>query len=465
MPGGVGAYIGSMPSRARGRFASTALEIVTAVVLATGLIAALERAAPAVGLGVLYLPPVLVLAVRRGQMAAMACAVLSVLALNFFFIAPRYELWVASSQDAAALAVFGLAALIVGRLAARARVQGEESALRARIAEQRGREVALLADVASRLLASGSFGGTRSGVRLGFSAAPEPRSGERATPLAVSARPAWMYTEGEAWDAGAIDRVREPLAHLLDLALERERMASREAEVEVARRADVAKTAILHAISHDLRSPLTAITTALSALGDARITANEQTELVGLAQEETQRMNRLVADMLDLSRLQAGAADPRLDWCDLRDVLASAAGQASLQRSEHPIRFHVDPGLPLVHADAAQLERAFANLIGNAVKFSPVGDPVDVIAAATDRVVVRILNGGRPIPISQRARIFEPFVRGSADTPGSGLGLAISRGFVEANAGELVLQHTPGDRTAFAASFPLVPQPVAAHGG
>ncbi len=176
-------------------------------------------------------------------------------------------------------------------------------------------------------------------------------------------------------------------------------------------------------------------------------------------------MNRLVADMLDLSRLQAGAADPRLDWCDLRDVLASAAGQASLQRSEHPIRFHVDPGLPLVHADAAQLERAFANLIGNAVKFSPAGGPVDVIAAATDRVVVRILNGGRPIPISQRARIFEPFVRGSADTPGSGLGLAISRGFVEANAGELVLQHTPGDRTAFAASFPLVPQPVAAHGG
>jgi two-component system sensor histidine kinase KdpD len=172
----------------------------------------------------------------------------------------------------------------------------------------------------------------------------------------------------------------------------------------------------------------------------------------------------LVDDLLDLSRVEAGAVNPRTDWCDLRDVVASAVAQASARHGERPIELDLPPDLPLIRADAAQLDRVFSNLLSNAIKFSPEGSPVRVSGGTgVGRVRVRVSDRGRGVPRKQRGAIFEPFVRADGSHGGSGLGLAICRGLVEANGGEIRLESATGPGATFAVSFPLVAQPVASQ--
>jgi two-component system sensor histidine kinase KdpD len=452
------------------------LEVVAAVAVATGLVALLDEVAPVTGLGVIYLLAVMFIAIRRGQVAALLTAVLSVTTLNFVFIEPRYRLTIADSHNSVALGVFLIAALVVGRLAAAAREQAREAQRRALLAAAREREAMILADSASSLLAGGDLeseiarvGGTDwvpadAGVRIGLSSAPAPRAEELAVPLPAG-RPGWIYGNPEAgWDRDSLERLAASLARLLDVAHERRRLAARSAEAEAAQRADVAKTALLHAISHDLRSPLTAITTAASGLRQASLASDDREALIGAIEAESQRLARLVDDLLDLSRIEAGAVNPRTDWCDLHDVVASAASQLAARQDEHPIDLDLPSDLPLVRADAAQLERVFSNLLANAVKFSPDDSPVRVSGGSGGgKVTVRVIDRGKGVARSKRAEIFEPFVRGSDSHQGSGLGLAICRGLVEANGGEIRLESAAVSGATFAVSFPLVAQPVASR--
>jgi two-component system sensor histidine kinase KdpD len=182
--------------------------------------------------------------------------------------------------------------------------------------------------------------------------------------------------------------------------------------------------------------------------------------LLEAIEDESARLARLVDDLLDLSKIEAGAVAPRADWCDLQDVVALAVSNL---RTDHPIELVLPPDLPLVRADPTQLERVFSNLVANAVKFSPPGAPVTIRAGVSSgRVTVRVIDQGRGIPAPHRPHVFEPFFRGRGEAgAGSGLGLAIARGFVDANGGTIVLQ-SGGDRgTSFAVSFPVVPQPEA----
>jgi two-component system, OmpR family, sensor histidine kinase KdpD len=452
--------------------ATAALELVLAVALATGVVAALDTIAPTAGLGVIYLLAVLFVAIRRGDVAALVTALLSVLTLNYFFIQPRHQLTIASSENAVALVVFLIAAVVVGRLAATGRQRGAEAEHRANLAAAREREAKLLADTASAILAGHGVAVQLDTIGTGIAQAtgatdarvvlepvPSPAAGELALPLRTRVRPAWLYVSTDtSWQRGDLERLAEPLGRLIDVAMERERMADDAAEVEAGRRAEAARTAILHAISHDLRSPLTAITTAASALRAAAVTDAERVELIEVIEAEGARLAKLVDDLLDLSKIQAGAVTPQPDWCDLHDVVASAVAHL---RSEHPIEFALPPELPLVRADAAQLERVFSNLIENAIKFSPPDSPVRITAGiGSGRVTVRVIDRGRGIPAPSRARVFEPFFRGrSSSGAGSGLGLAICRGFVEANGGQIVLQSDSSRGTSFAVSFPVVRQP------
>ena len=451
---------------------SASLEVILAVAVATGCIAALQSAAPAADLGVLYLLAVLAIAIRRGQLAALATAVLGILTLNYLFITPRHHLTIAHSQDFVALVVLMIAAVVVGRLAAIGRQRAAEAEIRARVATAREREASLLAEVASAILAGQSvstqlesIGGRvaratgASTARVVLEPVPSQGEGEIVLPLRAHTRSAWLYLSTDtSWPVRDLERISEPLGRLIDVAVERERIAEREAETEAGRRAEVARTAILHAISHDLRSPLTAITTAGSALRAADITEGERDELIEVIEEEGARLAKLVDDLLDLSKIQAGAVSPQADWCDLHDVVASAAGHL---RTDHPIEFALPHDLPLVRADASQLERVFSNLIENAVKFSPPHAPVRITAGiGSARVTVRVIDRGRGVPTQYRTHVFEPFFRGRGNVgSGSGLGLAIARGFVEANGGNIVLQSDADRGTSFAVSFPVVPQP------
>jgi two-component system sensor histidine kinase KdpD len=438
-------------------------------------VAALQSSAPAAGLGILYLLAVLAVAVRRGQVAALATAVLSVLVLNYLFITPRHRLSIAHSQDVVELTVLLIAAVVVGRLAATGREKAAEAESRAGLATAREREANLIAQAASAVLAGENVQmqleniGKRIALATGAGHArvvlepvPSPASGEMAVRLPARSRPAWLYVSRDGdWPQEDIERVAEPLGKLIDVAVEREVVSERAAETEAARRTEVARTALLHAISHDLRSPLTAITTAASALRAPAITEAERSELIDVIDAEGSRLARLVGDLLDLSRIQAGAVSPQPDWCDLHDVVTSAAAQLE---ADHRVEFSLAPGLPLIRADAAQLERVFANLIENAAKFSPAGSPIEIAAAAgTGRITVRVTDHGRGIPKRYRSRIFEPFFRGGegGGAAGSGLGLAICRGFVEANGGRIALQSGRSSGTSFVVTFPVAEQPAA----
>jgi two-component system sensor histidine kinase KdpD len=436
---------------------------------------ALDTVATITGLAVVYLLAVLTVAIRRGGAAALGAALLGVLAFNYFFIAPVHRLTIADSENVAALVVFLVVAIVVGRLAAAARERAAEAEERARLAAQREHEAEMLAGVAALLLTGSSLDArldaiaARVGpalgcpVRLERAAAPAARAGERSVAIPLSHGRLWAYLPQAATpDPAVLGRVLDALAAIFDIAGERERVAARAAEAESAQRADVAKTAVLHAISHDLRSPLTAITTAASGLDDERVSGEDRAELVAVLRHESARLAHLVDDLLDLSRVQAGAVNPRVDWLDVHEVVGRAASQV---RSA-PVAIELPPELPLVRADASQMERVFLNLLDNAARFSPPGRPVRVTGGAGGgNVIVRVTDEGPGVPLGQADAVFEPFYRGrgagvaggarDGGGAGAGLGLAICRGFVEANGGRLLLQRPVDGRGAsFAVSLP-----------
>jgi two-component system, OmpR family, sensor histidine kinase KdpD len=455
-----------------GRIAVTTLEVLAWVGLATGLVALLDPAADPAGLGSIYLIAVLAVAVRRGQVAALAAAVLGVLTLNFFFIEPLHQLTIADSDNVVALAVLLLAALVVGRLAGQSRQRAAEAELRAEQAAARERETAVLAEAATAFLSASDDAVTgisrsleatgRGELRLEVSAVPRPRETELSLRLPTDTKSAFIYARpSSGWTEADLKRIATPLARLLDVAVEREETLARGAEAEATRQADAAKTVILHAVSHDLRSPLTAIRTAAAGLKDEGTSAEERASLIEAIEDEADRLTRLIGNLLDLSRIEAGALHPRTDWVDLLDVISTAASGVGKPGSHLRLQIELDGELPLVRADASQLERVFSNLIENALRFSPPDQPVRITGGTgRGKVTIRVVDRGPGVPVSQREAIFKAFHTGDS-REGAGLGLAISKGFVEANGGELRLQADAADGTAFAVSFPIAEQPAA----
>jgi len=246
------------------------------------------------------------------------------------------------------------------------------------------------------------------------------------------------------------DRALEELAILSE---ERDRMQAEMVEAEALRRSDELKTALLRSISHDLRTPLTSIIASGAALGSATPTAEERVELSEAVVAEGERLSRLVENLIDMSRLEAGKAEPHREAIDLAEVV-DAAREATTE--PELVGLTVDRDLPIVEADAAQLERAFANLIENAIRHGG-GRPVLVKSRLIGgKITLRVVDQGPGIPESEWQRIFEPFHRGAANgaQAGTGLGLAIAKGFVEANGGEIAVESLPGQGSSFVVSMP-----------
>ncbi len=258
------------------------------------------------------------------------------------------------------------------------------------------------------------------------------------------------------------ERVVPALEALLSAALERESLQEGVVETAALRQADVVKTALLRAVSHDLRSPLTAISAAAEAIALPGVSAAEREELAAAILGETRRLSRLVDNLLDLSKLEAGAAEPRQEWLSIEEVIGMALEDLAPQ--QEAFQLSIDRNLPLVRADSTQLERAFVNVLENARRHSG-GHAVSVRARAVrtmtgegDRLIVRVVDRGPGIPPAQLERVFEPFYRaGTArgGRRGSGLGLAIARGFLEANGGSLHVESLPGQGATFVFELPL----------
>lgn len=242
---------------------------------------------------------------------------------------------------------------------------------------------------------------------------------------------------------------------VMALLLDRERLQAATVEAEALRRSDEVKTALLRAVSHDLRSPLTAIIAAAEALSSRSIGDDDRRALATAISAEAARLSRLIDKLLDLSRLQAGQAQPRLDWCSIEEVVAAAV--EDLGERAGLVRVSLDKELPLIRADAAQLERALANLLENAVRFSGGEQTLVRARALADRVAIRVVDRGPGIPAAELTRVFEPFFQGAASGghDGSGLGLAIVRGLVEMNDGQVWAESVPGQGTTFVVEMPL----------
>ena len=246
------------------------------------------------------------------------------------------------------------------------------------------------------------------------------------------------------------DRAKQELEAM---ALERDRMEAEAIEAEALRRSDELKTALLRSVSHDLRTPLTSVMAAGAALGSPTLTDGERAELSEAVVAEGNRLSRLVENLLDVSRLETGKAEPHREQVDVAELLEAA--RDSIGADRELVKISAEPGLPTLSADAAQLERAFANLMENGIRHGG-GRPVSVHARKIgSQLVMRVVDQGPGIPEAEWERIFEPFYRSGngGDQTGSGLGLAIARGFVEANGGEIAIESLPGQGTAFVVAF------------
>lgn len=449
------------------------LAIVT-IAVTTLLNYPLREIAPAVSPGVVYLLAVLLVAVYWGLAFGLLTALASALAFNFFHIPPTGRLMIDDSAHWVALGVYLVAAVVASKIADLARTRAAE-------AERRRGEADLAADTARVLLGGatladalpeagrlvGSALGLR-GVEIVLDPPGETAATERGVVLDLGdGRSAVLVLgdgAGEAMRARVRERIAPALEALLRAALDRDRLQAEVVETQALRRSDVIKTALLRAVSHDLRSPLTAIITAGHAVRSPAVREDERDELGLVVVEEAQRLSALVDKLLDLSRLQAGAAEPQRDWCSLEEVVRTAASAVAGEDAQQ-FALSFDEDLPLVQADAAQLERVFVNLLENARRYSG-GHPVKVRARVVGgRMSIRVIDRGPGMSAAQLTRAFEPFWRNAAGDahPGSGLGLAIVRGFVEANGGRVHAESAPGQGTVFAIELPLAAQqPVAA---
>ena len=260
-------------------------------------------------------------------------------------------------------------------------------------------------------------------------------------------------TDSGNWVALAVFVVTSVVVSELSARARRRSFAA--AEADALRRSDAAKTAVLHAVSHDLRSPLTAIRVAAGGLesGTLALDADDRAALLETIRLETARLERLIANLLDLSRLEAGVAPAHRELWPV-DELVSRALEA-LGADAARIEVTLDREAPLVRVDAAQLERALVNVLENALRFSSPADPVELVVSSTgDDVLVTIADRGPGLDPESLERIFEPFEHGRAGGEGTGLGLAIARGFAEANGCRLWAQPRPGSGASFTLELP-----------
>ena len=442
---------------------------IAAVALVTGAVAVFDNFVPVLSLGVLYVFAVLPVAIVWGTAYAVPVAIASMLAFNFLFLPPLYTFTLADGRTWFALVVYLTTAVVVGDLAARARRRRDEAA-------QREREATLLADIAAELLRGTELDeeiediSRRAATVLGVSSVRivlgDTGVAAHGAPhaLAVDDRPVGtLYTpESEEPDYDIQARLLPALASLLAVARDRERLAGEALEAEALRKSDTIKTAVIQAVSHDLRTPLATIEQALDGLQSSTLDLSESDRegLLETIRVEYARLRRFVENLLDLSRLQAGAAASKPELRTWEDLVAQALDEAG---GSERVEIAGRPDLPPVSVDAAQIQRVLVNLLDNALALSPPGGPVHVRVTATRKeLLVRITDQGPGIPEAERDRIFEPFHRipGRADQRGAGLGLAIARGFAEANGGRLWAESRAGQGASFVLALPTVEQPA-----
>jgi two-component system, OmpR family, sensor histidine kinase KdpD len=415
---------------------------------------------------------IVVVAFTGGLLPAAVATLVASLAADFFFTVPIYSLYVAHPVDVVALVVFfavaGIVSVLVDRLARRglqvARAQAESEALArlagssvvasARTLQDLVAELRRTFDLDSAAVLVPDGGRWQAQALSGGLAPADPQDASFAAELDQGAV---LALSGRAL-SGEDTRLLGPFVTQLRLAQERARLQREASAAAELAEADTARTALLEAVSHDLRAPLTAIKAAISGLlsADAAWSQAKAQSFYKTIDSETDRMTSLVSNLLDISRLRAGALPVVPRETDVEEVLYDAVN--SLSSAGSAVLIDVPDELPAAWADPGLLERAVANVMANAQVASPPGQVVRVHAGpAGNRVEISVIDTGPGIPDAVRDQIFQPFQRRGDSPGGLGLGLAIAKGFTEAMRGTLSIEDTPGGGTTFVFSLPCLP--------
>jgi two-component system, OmpR family, sensor histidine kinase KdpD len=435
-----------------------------------------------------FLVAVIAVALVGGFAPAVLEAIAGSLLLNFYFVPPIHQFTIAEANNALALGIFVIVGLVVSSVvdgaarrskqAARASAESEllvtaagsvlrgQQALTAvldRVREAFGMESVTLLERAPGPV--GPRGPVTGWVSVATSGGPEltrPEDADVDVPVTDNLT---LGLRGRALPASD-RRVLGAFAAFAAAALEQQRLAAAAEAARPIAEADRMRTALLAAVSHDLRTPLASAKAAVTSLRsrDVQWNAEDRDELLATADESLDRLSRLVDNLLDMSRLQAGALSVFPRPADLEEVVSRSLDD--LGPAARQVIVEMPATLPEVRVDPAILERVIANVTANALRYSPPGSPPRLTASAlADRVELRIVDRGPGIPEADRDRIFVPFQRlGDTDnTTGVGLGLALSRGLTEAMGGTLDLEDTPGGGLTMAISLPAAPAPERAE--
>jgi two-component system, OmpR family, sensor histidine kinase KdpD len=428
-----------------------------------------------------FLVAVMGVALVGGFAPAVLEAIAGSLLLNYYFVAPLHQFTIAEANNWLALGIFVAVGLVTSSIVDRA-------ARRSKQAARANAESELLVTAAGSVLrGQQALSAVLDRVREAFGMKSvtllerEPGTPRSWAPVATSGDPALVRPEDADVDVPVTDslclglrgralpasdrRILGAFAAYAAAALEQQRLS---AEAEAARpiaEADRMRTALLAAVSHDLRTPLASAKAAVTSLRsrDVKWADEDRNELLATADESLDRLTQLVDNLLDIARLQAGALSVFPRPADLEEVVSRSLDD--LGPAARLVMVEMPHTLPEVRVDPAILERVVANVTANALRYSPAGSPPLLTASALgDRVELRIVDRGPGIPEADRDRIFVPFQRlGDTDnTAGVGLGLALSRGLTEAMGGTLEPEDTPGGGLTMTLSLPAVPGP--SHG-
>ena len=481
------------------------LACVGTTVIATPMLGYLDQA----NIVMLFLLTVLLVAVKLGRNAAILASVLSVLLFDIFFVPPRFSLAVSNIQYLVTFVVMLATALITAQLAAGLRQRAQESQCR----EQRTQALYQLARQLAGTLTIGQVVEiaqafikrqlkAQSAILLpneaepGLTAVSEGtslpiethlalvalESGQRVRsdeisgmgyaplylPLRASMRIrgvlAVRFADHSAEPSDDTISLLETLASLIAVAVERLHYVEVAQATEVKMLTERLRSSILAALSHDLRTPLTALVGLADSLFLIKpalpTTALETAQAL---HEQAARLAGLVANLLDMARLNAGEVTLRREWQPLEEVVGTSIKLLGSALAEHRIKVELPRDLPLLHFDAVLIERVFCNLLENAAKYAPAGSAIELAAREEgDTVEVSIADHGPGFPARRRDDLFKMFVRGESESgkPGTGLGLAICKAIVEAHGGRITADNRPAGGACVSFTLPKGIPPV-----
>lgn len=459
--------------------------------------------------GHVYLLAVIFLSLRVGRWPVLFAAVMSAVAWDYVFIPPRLSFSTLDLEDDAILGTYFVSALIAGQLTARIRAQEQAERRREQRASALLRLTRALTEarsfdeaVAASLRQIDELFGARTALLLA-----DPRTGLQPHPAGTfslhereRAVADWVGRHGReagrgtgelataealhvplsragavlgvlvvalpAGESPGTPELRELLAAFaaqIALTAEREHLRAAAERQALLAESDRLHRTLLDSVSHELKTPLAVLRAAAENLGVED--AARRGALAGEIRTATARLERLVANLLDQTRLESGAVRPQLDWCDARDLVSVARRAVGDALAGRPVKVEIPPGLPLFRADARLMEQVFTNLLLNAALHTPPGTPVTLSAGvdeARSRIFVAVADRGPGVAPEMRAHLFEKFHRGpGARAGGVGLGLSIVHGLMRAQGGGIEADSPPGGGARFTVSLPLAaPDPI-----